>query len=267
MASTTQPLNFGATLTIQSVGPASECGSPAFWQAPLDEMYAQMPFPSLHQLIKLLIANMDAAELDQQIAAGKACLEDYDPARPGYQVAAGLYTGNGNLAIGLFPNGWTTGVYTGPARPLTEAARLAARRVLPHEFGHFYADQCRYASNSDDIARLITARFRELRPHQAAGDNEHEDLAEVFRAICGSDECRGTFSDGKLFTPTPQLRALIRCMYWLAANLRGCWVAQLIPQDGWVWFQVWVGAGWRWRCVSATDWHQQEWNGSAWVRI
>lgn len=262
-----QTLNFGTTLIRNHVGPdPNECGSKDFWQSPLNGLFAQMRFPGLHAKLKLSATHMDHSSQDIMTANRQPCLQDYDPNTPGYQVAAGLYTGAGNLAIGLFPANWTP-EYAGPLRPLTDAARSAARGVLSHEFGHFYADMSRYARNEDDISRLNTARFRELRPHQAAGDNEHEDLAETYRLICGADGDRGTFSDGKAFNPSPELRSTIRCLYWLACNLQGAWVCSLVPQAGGVMYQVWLGLGWKWRWVSADDWHSQEWDGQQWKKI
>jgi len=261
----TTALAYGVTLIRWPISAADTLQPPAFWQTSLHQLYAQLPFPGLWEPLELNVCHMDHPQLDRFVAERRPCLEDYDPATPGAQVAAGLQALNW-IWIGVFPPGWTAGVHTGPERAVSLAHCQAARKVLAHEAGHYYFGRCRYGhAADDDVSRRATAAFRLLRPQQTA--NEYEDAAETYRAICGDDETRGTFSDGKAFTPRPELRSLVRCLYWLTASLKGCWVASLEPKADWVWFQVWIGTSWRWRCVHATTYEQQEWNGSAWVRI
>lgn len=262
---TQDTLPYGVILIRFNVGPdINEVGTLSFWTEILHQLYAQMPFPSLWNKLKLSVWHMDHSTLDEMFRQGRACLQDYDTATPGYQVAVGLYTGNGELAIAIFPANWQAD-YTGPARPLTEDARIYGRKVWSHEAGHFYFDQSNYGKFLDDISRILTQWFRANRPKQT--ENEHEDGAEVYRAVCGSEDVRGTFSDDKPFTPKPELRSFIRCMFWMAANLRGCWVQSVTPGTSGVMYQIWVGLGWEWRWVSADDWHSEKWTGTAWKRI
>ncbi|MGV3526563.1 MAG: hypothetical protein ACO1RX_20260 [Candidatus Sericytochromatia bacterium] len=266
MATYTDQLVHQASLTRYPMGHPDELGALSFWNQTLQQMYGQHPFPAFMDELDLILYHMDHPELDRMTAQRLANLQDFDTNAPGCQTAAGLYHHKDRLELGLFPYSWQAD-YTGPARGIPESSRLAARKTLCHEAGHFHADLCRFKHNDDDISRLLTNQFLNLRPHKAAGDNEDEDWAEVFRAILGSDETRGMFSDGQPFSPTAELRSLMRCAYWLAGNLRGCWVANLTPGAGGCMFQLWVGLGWRWRWVSAEDWHSEEWTGSSWVRI
>lgn len=264
MPNTSNQLHFGLALNrFPGTLPADDIGTVQFWQAPLDQMYAQMPFPALHDNLSIDVYHMDSEEQDALEERRVCSLKDIYPDQPGRQGAAGLYV-NRDIDVAVYPNNYT-GDYEGPSRPITELNRIAARRVLSHEFGHYYFDQSRYNYNDDDISRRLTEAFRALRPRQA--ENEFEDSAEVYRAICGDDDTRGKFSDNKPFTPSPELKALVRCLYWMAGNLRGCWVASVTPIAGGVKYQVWIGLGWKWRFVSDYDWKQQEWNGSAWVAI
>jgi len=261
----TTTLNFGTTLTRWPISHPDTLQSPIFWQKPLDEMYAQMPFPSLWQPLRLHVFHMDHPELDARIGRRTPCLEDYAPDQPGFQVAAGLQM-DFDVAIALFPTGYTTGVYTGPERALSASSCAAGRKVMAHEAWHYAFFMCRYGHlANDDVSRLNTTRFRELRPRQA--ENEYEDAAETGRAVLGCNETRGTFSDGKPFTASPELYALLRCMYQLTASLKGAWVASYAPQAGGIMYQFWAGFGWKWRFISSHDWRQQEWNGSTWQAI
>lgn len=264
-----QTIAHGTQLTRCAMGTADELGAPAFLEEPIHQMYAQHPFPSYQAGRKLTYWHMDHPELDRLTALKIANLQDYDTIKDGCQTAVGLQwpdpPESKGIEIGVSPANWQPD-YTGPARPLTEQARRNARKAYSHEEGHRYFWKSRVWKNEDDISRLLTQRFQELRPRQ--GHNEYEDGAEVFRALLGADECRGYYSNDQPATNiSPELRSLVRCLYWLSANLRGAWVASLVPKPGWVWFQVYANGGWRWRAVNELDWHQQEWTGAAWVRI
>jgi len=256
-------LKEGALLTRWYMGNADECGTVAFWQEHISQLYAQMPFPDLWRRVKLNVWHMDHPEQDNRVQRGQWCLEDYQPGTPGYQVADGLTATEIDLA--LFPDGWQPGVYTGPARPLTDEARNHSRLALSHEFGHFHQFACRY-DGSDDIAKHIKRCFQQLRPHQAAGDNEYEDWAETYRAILGADPCRGFFSDNKPFKPSPELYSLLRCAYWLQSNLANLPVQNCTPQAFGVMYCALINGVNRWRFIDL-NWRGQEWvppaNGKA----
>lgn len=261
----------GTRLTRNPVGTnPDELGTLDFWSEPIHQMYAQHPFPDYQKNRAIIVWHMDHAELDRLTAQRIYNNQDYDPGTPGCQTASGLQApdppaGRG-IEMGVFPTPWQAD-YSGSSRAISEQARRDARRAYSHEEGHRFFDKSRVFKNEDDISRLLGANWEALRPHQAAGDSTHEDGAETYYAVLGADECRGHFSDGKPFTPSPQLYSFMRCLYWLSANLKGAWVASLVPQAGCVWFQLWTGWGWEWRSVSAVDWHQEKWNGSAWVRM
>ncbi|MEZ0374919.1 MAG: hypothetical protein ACAI44_37885 [Candidatus Sericytochromatia bacterium] len=262
----TSNLNFGATITRYGMTSPDDVGPVSDFVADQNELYALMPFPSLHGQVRMGVVHMDHERQDQLVAMKKPCLLDYDVVKPDYQGAAGLtgdLEGEENLNLGMYPVPFTP-VYTGPVRPLTDANRLAGRRCLSHEFGHFYAWQCRIGTRTDDVAILLTQRFSELRPHQA--ENEAEDFAECYRAILGVNACRGTFSDGKPYSPSPELRSLLTCAFWLAANLAGKAVHDLNPAAGGVMYQFLDGWVWRWRWIS-NAWQSQQWDGAKWVNI
>lgn len=260
-APTTTVLNFGVTLTRCNYGPDSnECGAVSFWQQALDQLYAQMCFPGLFKPLAIWVWHMDHEDQDRMAAAHQYCLEDYDPNTPGYQVADGL-TG-GRMDLGLFPDGWQA-EYTGPLRPITEAARQHARKAMSHEFGHWHQWQCRYGG-SDDVAKLITQRFHELRPHQA--ENEYEDWAECYRALLGADECRGFYSDDKPCTARPEVRALLRTAYWLQSNLANLKITDFNVQSDGVVYRALFGTAWKWRFIDH-NWVSQEWDGTKWKFI
>lgn len=248
-------LNFGVTLLRWNVGPSpDECGAVAFIQQSLDQLYAQQPFPSLFQPLHLNMVHMDHDEQNRRVAARVACLRNYAPDQPGYHVADGL-TGS-EIDLALFPDGWQVEtIYTGPPRPLTEAARQHSRKALSHEFGHWHQFHCCYGG-SDDIAKLITAWWRANRPKQA--ENEWEDWAENFRGCLGADECRGFYSDNKPCNPTPERYAFLRCAYWLAGNLANQKLYDFRPQAGGIQYCVLVNNVWTWRFIS-NGWQGQEW--------
>lgn len=264
MPESTTTLNHGVTLTRYFVGAADEVGNPAFWQQPLDQMYAQHPFPAFWAPLRLHVWHMDHPWQDEMSARGQYCLQDYAPQTPGWQVADGLNVGD-NIDLGIRPDGWQPGDTPAMYRPLLDSAKLSIRKSLSHEVGHYHQGKCRYGQ-SDDIARHITASFRALRPHQAAGDNEYEDWAEVFRALMGADDCRGFFSDGKPFTPDPELFALMKCAYWLAGNLAGKPVSHFTPCNGGVMYQALINGAYRWRWIG-TDGRSQEYINGAWKPI
>lgn len=271
MAEKTFYLNSGAKLILFTLGPETECGTLEQWQNKFDGLFGQNPYPDLFKYFTLGAYNMDHPNLDWMTANRVPCLQDYDVNQPGNQVAAGLFKGIQNnigiLDIGFFPDNWTAD-YSGPARPISAASIQSGLNVTDHEFGHYVAARSRMlGSANDDISKKQTASFRSLRPHQAAADNEDEDFAESYRAINGSDECRGKFSDNKPFSPTPELRSMIRGCYALSANLAGCWIANYTPSMGGVMYQVWIGFGWKWRWLNTESFTSQEWDGSKWKSI
>ena len=246
-------LNYGVLLTRYAVGDdPNVCGQVGFWQSAVNQLYAQMPFPGLFKPLKLNIWHMDHPEQDRRFANKQYCLADYDPNTPGAQTADGLTGGEMDLA--LFPDGWTLD-YSGPFRPIPDSALYHARKAMAHEFGHWHQWQCRYGA-ADDVSKWIAQRWREMRPCQAA--NEYEDWAEVYRALFGTDECRGYYSDGKPVSVSGELKALLQCAYWLQGNLQNLKVTAFIPQTIGVMYCALIGTTYKWRFIG-TDWRSQEW--------
>lgn len=249
----TNLLNFNTLLIRWFLSTPDELGTTAYWQQPLDQLYAQMPFRGLFEKLKLNIWHMDHGELTWRVEHGQWCLKDYDTSKPGYQVADGLTASEIDLAV--FPDGWRP-EDTNQARPLPASALSHARKALSHEFGHWHQGQCRYGQ-SDPIAQKITQWWQANRPHQAG--NEYEDWAECYRATHGADECRGFFSDNKPFNPSPELYAFLRCAYWLQGNLAGKQIANFQPANGGVMYQALFADGWhiRWIGVDWRSWQYE----------
>lgn len=259
---TTDSLPFNGELNRDAAGlPVYAVGTVEFWSQPVHEMYPQHPFKAFWAKLILNARHADSPAVQAELDQGIANEADYDLKKPGCQRAAGLYKG---LDLGIFIP--VVPSYDGDKpRQIYEPDRIRARGVVSHETGHFHDDMCGAWTNRDDVTRLITARFLELRPGQ--GQNEVEDWAEVFRAVMGTNDTRGTYSDGNPANISPELRALMRCGYWLAESLRGRWVCSLVPKPGGVMYQTFIGLGWRWRWISDADWHSEEHNGSTWVKI
>jgi hypothetical protein len=262
-------LPFGALATIYPMSNAGELGDTAFWRQLIDQLYAQMPFSNLFAVLRFGMYHMDHPEQRRMALLKKACLIDYDPIKEGKQTAAGLYefylNPNGeNLTLGAFPNPFTYD-YTGSARPISWGSLVDVRKVASHEFGHHYFHVCRFGYGTDDAAKRFTERFRQYRPRQA--DNEHEDAAEAYRAVAGADDVRGTYSDNKPATISPELRSTVRCGYWFTANLNGAWVSTLTPARGGIMYQVFSLGGWKWRWLDENTFRSQEWDGHNWKPI
>lgn len=258
----TNALKFGVNLIRNSIGHPDELGSPAFWQVEWDQLYAQMPFPTLHGNTRFEVWHMNHPDLAKAI--NKPNLLDYDTVKDGCQVAAGLYLGGQKrLQIGVFPDNWQSN-QTSPST-ITEANRAKAKGVLSHEFGHLYADQCGLFSNRNQISAELTRCFRALRPRQT--ENEHEDFAEVYRAVCGVDSARGYFSDNKRAVMYPELMTLIRAAFWLSGNLANQSISDLAFTGD---YATWSTSGWwlskTYYRVHAKTYQWERWTGSAWVK-
>lgn len=263
MPNTIDQLDFGVTLErYPGTLPADSLGDLNSFKVPMRQLYDRMPFPALHDDLTLRAFHMDCEEQDLFVEQKRSCLKDIYPDQAGYQGGAGLYLQK-VIDLAFRPNNYTPD-YEGPSRALTEQNRIDGRGVLSHEFGHYYFDASRYEYNNDDISKRLTAAFNAIRPYQA--QNNYEDAAEVYRAICGDNTVIGTFSDKKPFAPSPELKSLVRCLYFLAANYKGCWVSNVTPKSDGVMFCVFVGLGWEWRYVMEANWSQYKWNGSTWIQ-
>jgi hypothetical protein len=222
-----------------------ECGTVAQWEAILWPMYNALPFPDLWRGLDVKGIHMDSDLIEAETKAQIANLQDFDPARPGYQVAAGLYWNRDRLEVGFFPNGWKP-EDAPQVRPLDPAKVAAQLMVLAHESGHFYADICGFFKTNTLIQRELTRLFNELRPKQA--DTPGEDIAEVFRAFFGPPGARGFFSDNKPYNEAsnPALYKLMSLAFWLSWVLNGVDFTDLKVMSDGIWWQQWkqVQTGW-----------------------
>lgn len=220
---------------------ADEVGSAQFWDQHIKELFDQLPFPDYWAGLDLKIWHMDSPELDAMRARGEVNLEDYDKAQPGCQVAAGLFFNKDRLEIGVFPDGYRP--ETVSTNKLTATNLANARRVLSHEAGHFHAAMCGAFDTSSFVRKEITRLFREQL--QALGlsaqlGGEGEAWAEMYRAMLGAAECRGSFSDGKLFAAPRRLYLLFRTAYWLQSNLNQRVITDFaLGTENLVWWQDW----------------------------
>lgn len=269
-------LPYNVTLHRWYVGATpDELGTPDFWAEHLHQIYAWLPFPSFLDGLDLNVWHMDSPQMEEQTRNKLSNLQDYDPAKAGYQVACGLYFNRDRLDLAVFPDGWKP---EDPPmiRPITEAARRYTRKALSHEIGHHHHACCGLTKTTTAIQKALTQHFLMLRPTHIP--SEFECWAEVFRAYGGALECRGALSDGLAYTQAdnPKLYSLIRCAYWLQGNLanvdfdgfqvwndRVCWEEYRL---------VWTWSGWQrqkagFHCVdhAFVKWR---WDGvSRWVRV
>lgn len=264
MPNATNQLHHGLTLNrYPGTLVPDAVGTPQFWQTFLDQLFDQMPFRDLFDALEVDVYHMDCPEQAELVAKKQMCLKDLYADQAGYQRGAGLYSQK-EIGIAVYPTNYTD-TYVGPSRAITEANRLGAKGVLSHEFGHYYFDQSRYCYNTDDISRLTTQQINALAPKQA--DNIHENMAEHYRAICGIDSDRNTYSDGKTAVHPPEFKALVRTLYWLNGNFRGAWISNVTPKPEGVQFCVWIGFGWEWRFVMASNWQHYKYTSSGWQTI
>jgi hypothetical protein len=171
--------------------------------------------------------------------------------------------GKKRIQIAVYPDGWKAD-QSGP-NAISEKSRITSRQSLSHEIGHMYADQCGIFTNYDRISAELTALFRKYRTFQTS--SEVEDIAEIYRACMGSDDVRGTYSDGKFAAMSAELETLMRGMFWLSTNLRHQVICELsVARD----FIQWTVPGWFWLKshyrLNLQKWQHERWTGSAWVK-
>lgn len=241
--------DLGVTLKRFYIGPDAEyLGTVARWKREIDELYNQMPHPEFWRNLKLEVWDMAHPDL---LNGASPTLKDYDLKTPGYQTAVGLHFGGERIALGYFK----------------ERGIEYSIKALSHEVGHWYADQAGYGSNTW-WGREFRGLFNEIRPHQT--ENEHEDFAEVYRAILGSNQCRGYFSDDKAFYPTDSLKTLIKCALPIADRARYLNISSLKVMGTWVKLTVKTGF-WpleRTQYFAVTqNWDWFEWTGSKWKQL
>jgi hypothetical protein len=248
---------YGVILKRFYVGSSpDEVGTIEFWGEAIRQLFDQMPFLQYWQGLELEIWHMKSPDL---VSPGKQTLLDYDPNTPGCQVAAGLTFGPKRICLGVFPDGWTAS--GGGSDTLTDANREQARKAFSHEAGH----QNHFATDLDaanTIAAELRREWANLRPRQT--ENTHEDWAETYRALFGISSVRGTFSDGKPFTPGAKLFTFLKVAYWLGTNLKSRIVSGLNVRDTYVqWLRVDEGKYY----ALTNNWEQFVWNGASWVRV
>lgn len=251
-----------------------EVGTPAFWDEAIKQLYARHPFPGYWDGLGLHIWHMDCPALDEMRSRGEVCLEDFAPNVAGCQVAAGLFHNKSRLEIGVFPPGYSPERQSG--QPILERDLIAARTVLSHEAGHFHAHMSGYGDRSTYIRRQITDMFNNLLIKSGLKlGPPGEAWAEIYRAIMGTDETIGTFSDWKRAQIPGELAYLVKSAYWLQGNLAGKIIGQLEISDrfiSWEEFRVetrffisqLVSVG---LYGLSDNWELMRWYGQKWQKI
>jgi hypothetical protein len=235
----------GATLNRYPIDSNPDSvGTVQLWERPVHEIYAALPFAGLFRGLTVEALHIDRPEAEP--------LRNYS-------------------AVGLSWPGQRRIQFSVHATRPPELAAL----TFAHEFGHFHQHECRLKLSSpepDDITREIRRIWDARRPGQ--GHNTAEDWAEVFRAVAGCDQTRGTYSDNKRAALAPELVSLMRCAYWLSLTLQGQRVESLQPGQGGCLYRLrtsagWLGFGdvWRWRWIDAITFRSQEWDGQKWILI
>lgn len=222
-----------------------ELGTAQQWEDTIKQLYSQMPFPDLWKPLQLEIWNMNRT-------AGNP-LYNYD-GKGG--TATGLtWPGQNLIQLGVFADG------TG----LTSRSITNALKTLSHEAGHYYADRCGIESGQAQIQKTLTNKFNELRPHQT--EPLSEDFAEVYRAICGADNVRYTFSNDKAYTAPERLQTLVKTAYWLVGNIGQAGVSNFsIPGGYCQWLQSDNLFSHAWYAVDQ-NWIKYRWNGKDWLKV
>lgn len=228
-------------------------GTEANWAQPIHQLYAQMPFPGLFRGLQLNVWDERNSTL-QQVAASQSApsLLDYDLSQPGSQRAVGLHwPGQARIDL-LVTASWTP---------------THARRVLSHEFGHYYQHACGLrltGTESTPARRALASLWHAFRPEQ--GHNTFEDWAEVYRAVAGCNETRGTYSDGKQASLPGTMRSLIRCAYWFSRIQDTVSDVELgdfylIWRQELPWFRS------EWRYLNTDNFTLYAWRNAAWQQI
>lgn len=249
---------YGVILKRFYVGDSpDEVGTIEFWSEPVRQLFDQMPFAQLWNGLELEIWHMCSPDL---VTQNKQTLLDYDLSKPGCQSAVGLTFGKKKICLGVYPEGFMPGYSDNPV-DVTESNRQCTRKALSHEFGHllhFGAD----LDAANTIGQEMRREWDVLRPRQAA--NTHEDWAECCRALFGTSDVRGTFSDGKPFVPTPRLFTFLKVAYWLGVNLSSRPVNDLTVFDTFVrWYRTDESKYY----ALTSNWEQFAWNGTGWNRV
>lgn len=265
---TTKLANNVTLIRYPGIGQTADvCGTPAYWQAPLQEIEALTP--GLTGGLTIKIYHMDSPELEQAVKDKICSLHDFDQSTDGCQVAAELYfnTADGEIHIGLFPERWKP-EDPPQGRPLPASAFTQARRVLSHGMGHHFGAEIGHTGTALMVETGLTSVYRKFRSWQT--ENEHENLAEDFHALAGASDARGKFSDGKPYTPAhnPPLYAFFRGALWARRTLANldvsdfdAWPEGRLLWQEWAWVWDWarfqyVRQPQRWRSI---DVNQQVW--------
>lgn len=219
-----------------------QLGTIHFWKKYIDELYAQMPFKELWRNLVLEIWHMDHPDLlilsrDKKIPT----LLDFKVDVPGYQTAVGLHFGNERIALGVFPTGWDKH-NPNDYLPVNTANLIYTAKAMSHEIGHWYFEESKFFHRSNEIQKIMNNLYIENKYTQTA--NISENAAEEYRAIFGSDDVRGFFSDNKPYTPTNKLRTLIKIGYMLNGVLSNKNFSNFVMHDTWC---EWIEYGfWYW---------------------
>lgn len=240
-----------------------ELGRVDFWKQSIDEMYAKMPCPDLWKNLTIEIWHMDHPDL---LEAGKVTLADYDPNTPGCQVAAGLYFGNERLALGVFPEGWQAPQPNNP-RQVNDYNAWKTRNVLPHEIGHWYFDQSGMnKGGTSHIQKILDWNWENvIRIKQIP--NTHEEAAEFYRAMFGTSDTIGRFSDNKPFVPGEKKKSFVKMIYMLYGTLKNTYIRSFQLHDTWC---EWEEGYWWWeqkKRALTSNWDLFEWRDNGWRQL
>lgn len=208
-----------------------EIGSYSYWNDAIEQLFKEMPISDLWFGLDIWIYDMRHPLLPLKLKNKEQSLLDGDLNKDGYQVCAGLFFNKDKLEIAVFPEGWNTENLT--SGNVTQSSIDKARNTLSHEVGHYYANQCGYASNSQFfIEKEITRYFDAFRPHQT--ESNGEDFAEVYHAYFGVNGAKGFFSDGKPFTSKGRLYCVMKTAYKLSSMLKNKVIDKVIFHDDYV---------------------------------
>ena len=252
--------DLGVTLKRFYIWEEDELGSPYFWKEYLQQLYDQMPFKELWNNLKIEIWHMDHPDLLKLMKKGAPTLLDFRINVPGMQVATGLYFGKEKIALAVFPPKWRSHNPSNPI-PVSQDSIIYTAKTLSHEIGHWYFDQSGFFTDKTLIGRILTDEYMKNKMNQT--ENVHENAAEEYRLILGTDNVRGTFSDNKRAVAPEKLKALIKMGYMLYTNNKRKNVFDFKLHNTWCEWKEWHWFTVKKRALTQ-NWDRFEWRDNGW---
>lgn len=219
--------SFGVNVHFYSAIPTFDhLGTLKSWNDRIHQIAGRMTQAAFDIVLRGLdihIVDMDCDKLDLEVAQGQANLQNLKPGTFPQISSSGLYwRGKRKLELAVFHDGWTADVQPS-AKPIQPHNVLSAQDTLSHEIGHHIAHLIEYQANQTFAGKEITARlwpYLQSLVDSKQCSNLDEAFAEVWRAVCGDDRARGSFSDRKPCYPPESIKLLMQICVPLFERLK-----------------------------------------------